>query len=78
MRDNGADGDEVADDGLYTTSMEREGIRITWMIQFQPPGDLAAASLARIEAVGRYRAGLDAWEEVRVGTIRANPTYQAR
>ena len=78
MRDNGADGDEVADDGMYTASMEREGIQVTWMIQFQLPGDPPAASLARIEAVGRYRAGLDAWKEVRVGTIRANPTYQAR
>jgi prepilin-type N-terminal cleavage/methylation domain-containing protein len=74
MVDDGAQGDAHAGDGIYTAYREKYGIRLVWTVQFDQPGSPRSAGSAVIQAQARYQIG-GHWQEIKVGTLRANPNY---
>jgi Tfp pilus assembly protein PilV len=77
MSDDGAGDDEGAADGVYTGTVERDGIRVVWTVEALPSGPLSGAGAAIIKARASYRAG-GRWHAVDVGALRANPAYVGR
>jgi prepilin-type N-terminal cleavage/methylation domain-containing protein len=75
MQDDGRFPDEQAGDGLYTATVEQEGIVLRWTVQPDRTGPAQAWGSAVITVHARYRAGQGQWREVTVGTLRANPRY---
>ncbi len=75
MHDDGRPPDAQAGDGLYTATIEREGISLRWTVQPDRPGPLQAWGSAVITARARYQTGQGRWHDVTVGTLRANPRY---
>jgi hypothetical protein len=74
MGDDGAGDDEQAADGVYTGTVERDGVRVVWTVEALPSGPLSGAGIAIIKARASYRAG-GRWHTVDVGALRANPGY---
>ena len=74
MRDDGADGDAVAGDGVYSGSWDKDGIQLIWTVTPSRSGSLSISGYVLIEARAVYVAG-DGQREVRVGTLRANPVF---
>ncbi len=75
MQDDGRPPDEQAGDGLYTATVEREGIMLRWTVQPDRTGPVQTWGSAVITASARYQAGRGQWREVTLGTLRANPGY---
>ncbi len=75
MRDDGVVPDEVADDGTYSASMERDGIHLVWTVTLSRNAPLASVSSAVITARASYpvEGGFD--KEIQLGTLRTNPNY---
>lgn len=75
MRDDGAHPDEQAGDGIYTGSVEDDGIHLVWTVQLDRGDSLRGAGSVVVQARARYDVGRGQWKEIRVGTLRANPQY---
>jgi Prokaryotic N-terminal methylation motif len=74
MGDDGAGDDEQGGDGVYTGTVERDGVRVVWTVEALPAGPLSGAGIAIIKARASYWAG-GRWHAVDVGALRANPAY---
>ena len=74
MRDDGAGGDVLAGDGVYSGSLEQDGVRLIWTVTPNRPDSLSASGHVLIEARAIYLAS-EGQREVRVGTLRANPVF---
>lgn len=74
MKDDGQHPDNMADDGIYTAILERNGITVVWSVEPDRPGPLASVGMVAIRAVSSY-VGQGEQKEVLVGTLRANPAF---
>ena len=74
MHDDGAGGDRLAGDGVYSASWEKDGVRLTWTVTPNRAGDLLDSGFALIEARASFRSDFGE-QEVRLATIRANPAF---
>ena len=74
MHDDGAGGDVLADDGVYSGSWDQDGIQLTWTVTPSRVGSLSVSGHVLIEARAVYAAG-EGQREVRIGTLRANPMF---
>ncbi|HYM88480.1 MAG TPA: choice-of-anchor X domain-containing protein [Nitrospiraceae bacterium] len=74
MRDDGADGDVLAGDGVYSGSWDQDGVHLIWTVTPSRSGSLSASGHVLITARAVYAAG-EGQREVRVGTLRANPVF---
>jgi len=74
MRDDGAGGDVLAGDGVYSGSWDQDGVHLTWTVTPNRSGSLSASGHVLIEARAVYAAG-EGQREIRVGTLRANPVF---
>lgn len=74
MHDDGADGDVMAGDGVYSGRWDRDGVHLIWTVTPSRSGSLSASGHVLMEARAVYTAD-DGQHEVRVGTLRANPVF---
>lgn len=74
MKDDGQNPDAMADDGIYTAMLERNGITVVWSVEADRPGPLGSVGMVAIRAVSSY-AGQGSPKEVMVATLRANPAF---
>lgn len=74
MRDDGAGGDVLAGDGVYSGSWDQDDVHLIWTVTPSRSGSLAASGQVFLEARAVYTAG-EGPREVRVGTLRANPVF---
>lgn len=74
MKDDGQNPDAMADDGIYTAMLERNGITVVWSVETDRPGPLGLVSMVAIRAVSSY-VGQGSPKEVMVATLRANPAF---
>jgi prepilin-type N-terminal cleavage/methylation domain-containing protein len=74
MKDDGQHPDNMADDGIYTAMLERNGITVVWSVETDRPGPLASVGMVAIRAVSSY-LGQGGQKEVLVATLRANPAF---
>ena len=74
MRDDGAGGDVLASDGVYSGSWDQDGVHLIWTVTPSRSGSLSASGHVLIEARAVYSAA-EGQREVRVGTLRANPVF---
>ena len=74
MHDDGADGDVLGGDGVYSGSWDQDGVQLIWTVTPNRPGSLSASGHVLIEARAVYAAG-ESQREVRVSTLRANPMF---
>jgi hypothetical protein len=74
MRDDGAGGDVLAGDGVYSGSWDQDGIHLTWTVTPSRFGSLSGSGHVLIEACASYTAA-EGRREVRSGTLRSNPTF---
>ena len=74
MHDDGAAGDALAGDGVYSGSWDQDGVRLIWTVTPSRTGSLSDSGHVLIEARAIYAAG-ESQREVRVGTLRANPLF---
>ena len=75
MTDDGTGFDVAPGDGIYTAMYERDGITVVWTIETDRPGPLSATSMVKIQATASYLGRNREQREVRVATMRANPSY---
>jgi len=75
MRDDGQGPDSAANDGIYTAVQERDGVTVMWTIQSDDRGPINSAGGVTITAMASYPDRRGQNKEVRMATIRANPTY---
>ncbi|MBH0207834.1 MAG: hypothetical protein HP495_04785 [Nitrospira sp.] len=75
MADDGTGFDVAPGDGIYTAMYERDGITVVWTIETDRPGPLSATSMVKIQATASYLGRNREQREVRVATMRANPSY---
>jgi prepilin-type N-terminal cleavage/methylation domain-containing protein len=75
MRDDGMQQDAVGGDGIYTASVEHDGIRMIWTVQPDRSGSVSGAGSVVIQARASYQVAGGRWHEIRIGTLRANPKY---
>lgn len=78
MRDDGAPPDAQAGDGLYTAMVEQDGIVLRWTVQADRPGPVQTWGVVTIMAHASYQAGPGRWQDLTIGTLRANPRYLGR
>ena len=74
MRDDGQGHDELAGDGVFTGSLERQGFTEVWSIQGDRPGPIASVGTVVIRSVVIYDGSLGL-RELRLETIRSNPAF---
>ena len=74
MHDDGAAGDVLAGDGVYSGSWDQDGVHLIWTVTPSRSGSLSASGHVLIEAHAVYAAG-EGPREVRVGSLRANPRF---
>ena len=74
MHDDGAGGDVLASDGVYSGSWNHNGVQLTWTVTPSRFGPLSDSGHVLIEARAVYAVGENT-REVRVGTLRANPVF---
>ena len=75
MHDDGLQEDVTAGDGIFTANVEQDGIRLVWTVQLDRVGPITVAGSAVIQAKAMYSIGHDLWRHVKIGTLRANPSY---
>jgi hypothetical protein len=71
MHDDGADGDRMAGDGIYSARREQDGVMLMWTVA-PNRGNLATSGFVVVEACASYRFD-NGEHEVRIATLRANP-----
>lgn len=74
MHDDGAGGDVLAGDGVYSGSWDQDGVQLIWTVKPSRSSSLSASGHVVIEARAVYAVG-ESRREVRVGTLRANPMF---
>lgn len=74
MRDDGAEGDVLAGDGVYSGRWDQDGIHLFWTVTPSRSGSLSDSGHAFLEARAVYPDGAGQ-REVRVGILRANPSF---
>ena len=74
MRDDGAGGDAMAGDGVYSGRWDQDGVQLIWTVTPSRSGSLSASGHVLIEARAVYETG-ENQREVRVCTLRANPVF---
>ena len=74
MHDDGAGGDVLAGDGVYSGRWGQDGVQLIWTVTPSHSGSLSDSGHVLIEARAVYAAG-ESLREVRVGTLRANPLF---
>jgi prepilin-type N-terminal cleavage/methylation domain-containing protein len=74
MKDDGQNPDTMAEDGIYTAMLERDGITVVWTVETDRPGPLGSVGIVAIQAMSSY-VGREDMNTVRVGTLRANPAF---
>jgi len=74
MHDDGASGDRVAGDGIYSAAREQAGVLLTWTVAPNRLGSLSNSGFVVLEARASYESGSGP-QEVRVVTVRANPMF---
>jgi hypothetical protein len=74
MRDDGAGGDVLAGDGVYSSSWNQDGVQLIWTVTPSRFGSLSGSGNVLIEARAVYVVD-DNQREVRVSTLRANPVF---
>jgi prepilin-type N-terminal cleavage/methylation domain-containing protein len=74
MRDDGQGNDVSPGDGVYSGSWDENGIHLRWTVTFSRPGGLASSGSVLLEATASYMTDRGP-REVRVSTLRANPTF---
>jgi Tfp pilus assembly protein PilV len=74
MHDDGAGGDVLAGDGVYSGSWDQDGVQLVWTVTPSRSDSLLASGHVLIVARAVYAAG-EGQREVRVGTLRANPVF---
>jgi prepilin-type N-terminal cleavage/methylation domain-containing protein len=74
MRDDGQGGDLSPGDGVYAGSWDENGIHLRWTVTFSRPGALSSSGSVLLEATASYMTDRGP-REVRVSTLRANPTF---
>jgi hypothetical protein len=74
MHDDGAGGDALAGDGVYSGRWDQDGVQLIWTVTPSHSGSLSTSGHVQIEARAVYVAG-EGQREVRVGTVRANPLF---
>lgn len=75
MRDDGAEGDAVAGDGVFSASADDGPIRLVWTVQAAGSASVRDAGAVVMQARASYPVGRDRRRQVRIGTLRANPAY---
>ena len=75
MLDDGTRNDARAGDGIYTASLDREGIHLLWTVQPNRVGSLKQAGSVLIQAEASYAGARGQPRTIRLGTLRANPRY---
>ena len=75
MKDDGQGPDQVAGDGIYSAMHERDGVTVVWTIEPDRAGALSTAGLVTLKAMASYPGLHGQRKEVRVVSIRANPTF---
>lgn len=78
LRDDGMGNDEHAGDGVYTTSVEQDGVHVVWTVEPDRPGPLidVGSVVIRSQAAFSFQSGPRRTIELR--TLRANPNYIGR
>jgi hypothetical protein len=74
MHDDGAGGDVLPGDGVYSGSWDQNGVQLIWTVTPSRFGSLSASGYVLIEARAVYAAS-EGQREVRIGTLRANPVF---
>src|ERR1700704_4582605 len=74
MHDDGAGGDVLAGDGVYSGSWDQDGVHLIWTVTPSRSGSLSAPGPVPIDVWG-VCAAREVRREVRVGTVRANPVF---
>lgn len=74
MHDDGAGGDVLAGDGVYSGSWDQDGVQLMWTVTPSRSGSLSASGHVLIEARAAYTAS-EGLREVHIGTLRANPVF---
>jgi hypothetical protein len=74
MHDDGASGDRVAGDGIYSAAWEQAGVLLTWTVAPNRLGNLSNSGFVVLEARASYESGSGP-QEVRIATVRANPMF---
>ena len=77
MRDDGAEGDVLAGDGVYSGSWDQDSIHLVWTVTPSRSGSLLDSGHVFLEARAVYPEGVGQ-REVRIGTLRANPSFVGR
>ncbi|MGH7231827.1 MAG: type IV pilus modification PilV family protein [Nitrospiraceae bacterium] len=75
MRDDGREQDVMSGDGIFTASVEQDGIRLLWTIHASSTGSFLHAGAAVIHVSASYQVGDSVWRHINIGTLRANPNY---
>lgn len=74
LRDDGAGGDHMAGDGIYSAMLEQHGLKVVWTVQPRGSGPLGSAGGVIIEARGFYPSEAGD-REIRLATLRANSAF---
>lgn len=74
MHDDGAGGDHIAGDGIYSAAWEQDGVLLVWTVSPNRPGSLLDSGFVTLEARATYMTSSGS-REVRIATIRANPAF---
>jgi hypothetical protein len=74
MHDDGAGGDLLASDGVYSGDWDQDGVQLIWTVTPSRSGSLSDSGHVLIEARAVYVVD-DNQREVRVSTLRANPVF---
>lgn len=61
--------------GAYTATWKDEGVAMMWSVTPDRPGPFWQVGSMLIQVWVRYETGSGRWRELRLGTIRANPSY---
>jgi prepilin-type N-terminal cleavage/methylation domain-containing protein len=77
MKDDGQGSDVAAGDGIYTATLERDGVTVVWAVEADNRRPLQSVGIVAIRAVSTY-IGRDGRKEVQVATLRANPVFVGR
>jgi prepilin-type N-terminal cleavage/methylation domain-containing protein len=77
MKDDGQGSDVAAGDGIYTATLERDGVTVVWAVEADNRRPLQSVGIVAIRAVSSY-IGRDGRKEVQVATLRANPVFVGR
>lgn len=74
MHDDGARGDHIAGDGIYSAEREQDGLLLIWTVAPNRPSSLWDSGFAVLEARASYALN-GITHEVRLATVRANPMF---